>query len=112
MKKKENYLDKIPEINNIKWNTLDDGIIELVIENTGFYNSIAQKLFKKPRFSLIKLDKYGSFIWQQIDGKKDLFEIGKCLAGRYSDAENQLYQRLSKFFAIMEQHKYIRFINN
>ncbi len=111
MKKKKNYLDNIPEINNIKWNTLDDGIIELVIENTGFYNTLAQKLFKKPRFSLIKLDKNGSFIWKQIDGKKNLYEIGKNLADEYSDAGNQLYERLSKFFAIMEQHKYIRFIN-
>ena len=109
--KKENYLDRIPEIRDIKWNVLEEGVVELVIENTGFYNSVAQKLFKKPRFSLIKLDEYGSCVWQQIDGKKSIFEIGKYLAKEHKGAEEQLYQRLSRYFAILEQQKYIRFIN-
>ena len=48
--KKENYIDNIPKINK-KWETLEDGIVEVTIENKGFYNTLAQKLFKKPRYS-------------------------------------------------------------
>ena len=74
--KKENYIDNIPKINK-KWEILEDGIVEVTIENKGFYNTLAQKLFKKPRYSFIKLDEYGSCVWKQIDGKKTIYEIGK-----------------------------------
>ena len=50
--KKENYIDNIPKINK-KWETLEDGIVEVTIENKGFYNTLAQKLFKKPRYSFM-----------------------------------------------------------
>lgn len=33
--KKENYIDNIPKINK-KWETLEDGIVEVTIENKGF----------------------------------------------------------------------------
>ena len=79
MKEKKNYIDNIPKINDMKWDVSEDGIVEITVENTGFYNTIAQKIFKKPRYSFIKLDEYGSFVWQKIDGKKSIYEIGKEL---------------------------------
>ena len=33
-------------------------------------------------FCFIKLDEYGSFVWQQIDGKKSIYEIGKELGNK------------------------------
>ena len=74
MKEKKNYIDNIPKINDMKWDVSEDGIVEITVENTGFYNTIAQKIFKKPRYSFIKLDEYGSFVWQKIDGKKSIYE--------------------------------------
>ena len=71
----------------MKWDVSEDGIVEITVENTGFYNTIAQKIFKKPRYSFIKLDEYGSFVWQKIDGKKSIYEIGKeqmCIRDRCS----------------------------
>ena len=82
---------------------------EITVENTGFYNTIAQKIFKKPRYSFIKLDEYGSFVWQQIDGKKSIYEIGKELGNKHKGASDQLYERLSKYFGILERNKYIVF---
>ena len=62
MKDKKNYIDHIPKINDMKWEVLEDGIVEITVENKGFYNTIAQKIaFKRPRYSFIKLDEYGSF---------------------------------------------------
>ena len=49
MKDKKNYIDHIPKINDMKWEVLEDGIVEITVENKGFYNTIAQKLFKRPR---------------------------------------------------------------
>ena len=116
MKKKgnienRNYVNRIPRINNKKWEVMEDGIVEVTIENTGFYNTIAQKLFKKPRYSFIKLDKYGSYVWQQIDGKKSIYQIGQILKEKHKGASNQLYERLSAFFGILERNGYIMFIN-
>ena len=94
MKEKKNYIDNIPRINDMKWEVLEDGIVEITVENTGFY---------------IKLDEYGSFVWQQIDGKKSIYEIGKELGNKHKGASDQLYERLSKYFGILERNKYIVF---
>ncbi len=107
-KSKENYLDKIPVINK-KWELIENNLVEVTVENRGFFNVIAQKIFKRPRYSFIKLDEYGSFVWQQIDGKKSIYEIGKLLENEHKEAGNQLYERLSKFMNILKSNDYISF---
>ena len=60
MKKKDskNYLDFIPEKNpEIEYETGEDGIITVLIEWKGFYHKLAQRFFRRPRVSEIKLDK-------------------------------------------------------
>ena len=81
MKKKEvisrNYLEKIPmRPDSINWSKDDEGIVTLDIENKGFFNTIAQKFFHKPRVSHIHLDKMGSFVWPLIDGETDIAGTG------------------------------------
>lgn len=107
--RKDNYLDRVPEINDKKWNVLEDGIVEVVVENKGFYNTIAQKFFHRPRFSFIKLDKYGSCVWQAIDGERTVYDIGRILEKEQEGASDKLYERLVTFFGILENNKYIRF---
>ena len=109
-KNAENYVDRIPRINGKKWELLEDDIVEVTVENTGFYNTLAQKLFKKPRYSFIKLDEYGSCVWQQIDGKKTIYEIGQILKKEHKGESNQLYERLSTYFGILEKNGYITFV--
>lgn len=105
-----NYVDKIPMICEDKtWRLREDGLVEVTIENTGFYNRLAQKLFKKPRFSYIKLEGYGSFVWQQIDGQKTIYEIGQNLAVEYEAAGNQLYERLCVYFETLHRNGFISF---
>ena len=62
-----------------KWEVLEDGLVEVTVENKGFFNVIAQKCFHRPRTSYIKLDEYGSCVFQQIDGEKSIYEIGQIL---------------------------------
>ncbi len=111
MKKNQiNYLDHVPKINR-KWELLEDGMVEITVENKGMFNTIAQKIFKKPRYSFIKLDSYGSCVWQQIDGTRTIYEIGQILKETHKKAADQLYERLSTFFGILERNHYIVFIN-
>ena len=78
MKKKkeiisQNYLEKIPvRPEHIEWSSDETGIITLDIKNTGLFNRIAQKLFRKPKVSHIHLDEMGSFVWPLLDGDRNI----------------------------------------
>lgn len=112
MKKKisDNYLDKIPFKNPvINWETNSDNIVTLLIENKGFFNRMAQKLLKKPKVSQIHLDENGSFVWPLIDGEKDITEIGKYVKEHFGERAEPLYERLAKFFQILESYNFIGF---
>ena len=112
MKKKnvitKNYLEQIPvRHESINWTVDDAGLVTLEIENCGFFNRIAQKLFKRPKISYVHLDENGSFIWPLIDGEKDIIAIGKEVDEHFGEAAHPLYERLAKFFQILESYHFI-----
>lgn len=105
----ENYLDRKPIRNeNIKWTVDDNDKITLHIENKGFFNRIAQKLFGKPKVSFVHLDSNGSFIWQLFDGQKDLTEIANAVDAHFGEAAHPLYERLAKYCQILESYGFIK----
>ena len=107
-KPSENYLDRIPQKNgNIGWSSNDDGAVILEVENRGVFNRIAQKLFKRPKISYIHLDENGSFIWPLIDGVRDITEIGKLVDEHFGEKAQPLYERLVKFFQILDSYGFI-----
>lgn len=106
--KKENYLDVIPVCNpDIKWSEDGEGIITLEIENKGIFNRIAQKLFKKPPVSYVHLDRFGSFVWKRIDGKKDVYKIAAEVENEFGEEANPLYERIVKYFNILESYGFV-----
>jgi hypothetical protein len=113
MKKKknvisQNYLEKIPvRPETIKWSVDEDGIVTLDIENTGFFNRVAQKFFKKPKVSHVHLDKMGSFVWPLLDGEKNIIELGKLVEAQFGEEANPLYERLAKYFQILSSYEFI-----
>ena len=106
----ENYLEKIPVKNeNIQWKQDENGAVTLEIENTGFFNKIAQKFFKKPKVSYVHLDENGSFLWALSDGEKTITELGVLVKKQFGEKAEPLYERLVKYFAILESYKFIEF---
>ncbi len=104
---KENFLEKIPLKNEkLGWSE-KEGIITLEIENIGVFNRVAQKFFKKPKISYVHLDEMGSFIWPVIDGEKNLIEIGKGVKEHFGEKAEPLYERLAKYFQILESYGFI-----
>jgi len=104
----ENYLEKIPcHCEDIKWTADNNGLITLEIENKGIFNHIAQKFFKKPKISYIHLDETGSFLWSRINGAKNIEELGKELKAHFGDAAHPLYERLAKYFQILDSYNFI-----
>ena len=109
MKKKDskNYLDFIPEKNpEIEYETGEDGIITVLIEWKGFYHKLAQRFFRRPRVSEIKLDKLGTFVWNSIDDKKDVHAISKELEAEFPSMEQPL-TRLIKYLEILHDNHLI-----
>ncbi|MBQ8868367.1 MAG: PqqD family protein [Oscillospiraceae bacterium] len=112
MKKKnvidENYLEKIPFRNPmLGWSTDENGIVSLEIQNTGVFNRIAQKLFKKPKVSYVHLDEMGSFLWPLLDGEENLIELGKKVDEHFGEKAHPLYERLAKYFQILDSYAFV-----
>lgn len=107
-KQSENYLERIPmRPERIKWSTDEEGLVTLEIENTGIFNRVAQKLFKKPKVSYVHLDKMGSFIWPLLDGKKDITALGAPVKEHFGEEAEPLYERLAKFFQILDSYAFL-----
>lgn len=105
----KNYLNGIPLRHpDINWTKDEEGIVTLEIENTGFVNRMAQKLFKKPKISYVHLDEMGSFVWPSVDGEKDLIKIGEEVKKHFGEKAEPLYERLAKYFQILESYHFIQ----
>ena len=114
MKKKnvisENYLERIPVRNeSINWKKDEKGIVTLEIENKGLFNKVAQKFFKKPKISFVHLDETGSFVWPLLDGEKTIIDLGKEVEANFGEKANPLYERLAKYFQILDSYGFIKF---
>lgn len=116
-KKKEiiskNYLEKIPmRPTQMEWSVDDDGKVSLHIENKGIANRIAQKLIKKPKVSYVHLDEIGSFVWPLLDGEKNIIELGKLVEKKFGEKANPLYERLAKYFQILDSYHFVEWKEN
>ena len=81
-----NYLDLIPETNqSIRWHRDLKQRIILEIENKGMFNTIAQKVFGKPRFSKVHLDEMGTF----IKNMKSQFTVHPGEVTHYRELDNK-----------------------
>lgn len=109
MKNKENYLDKIPMKNNTFSWEVEDGLVVIHMENKGIYNKIAQKFFGSPKVSHVSLDELGSFVWEQIDGQRSIYQIGQLVNEEFGKSAEPLYERLSKYFYNLNSTKFITF---
>ncbi len=107
LKKGENFLVLIPARNPEISFKEKDGIVTLVVPNVGFFNKIAQTFFQRPEKSYIKLDQFSSFIWLNINGKRDVEKLGRLLKNRFGDKAEPLYPRLVKFLTILKDNRYI-----
>jgi hypothetical protein len=109
-KQTENYLERIPEKSpKFRWTENENGIVTIEIDNKGFFNRLLQLIAKKPKVSYIHLDENGSFVWKQINGERDLIEIGKLVEEHFGEAANPVYERLVKYFAMLESMGFITF---
>lgn len=107
---KENYLDYIPRRSlRIQWQQQEDELVRLIIPRDSLMDRIVRKIFFTPEAFKIDLDKLGSFIWKQIDGKKTIYEIGQLLKEEFKEEAEPLYERLIQYMNILKNNKFIEF---
>ena len=109
-KKKENYLDYVPSISSRHSWSEEDGVVTIHMVHYGWNHWIAQKLFKRPRVSHIKLDEMGSFIYPLIDGKRNIGDIALLVKERFGEEAEPLYDRLVHYMKILRNNEFIRYL--
>lgn len=106
--KGENYLERRPgRPEGLPWHIEKENTVTLDVENRGFMNRVAQKLFRKPRVSHIHLDPLGSFVWIHMDGVMDIAELGKLVKTEFGESAEPLYERLAKYFQILDSYSFV-----
>lgn len=112
-KQQKNYLDLIPErASGLAWTQDDEGIVVLEVENTGVFNRMAQKFFKRPKVTKVHMEQFGSFIWPFIDGKRTVTELANLLKERFGEEAEPLYPRVAKYMQIMESYHFISLLES
>ncbi len=110
--KQKNYLDLIPvRAKGLEWTRDDDEIVVLEVENTGVFNRIAQKLFKRPQVTKVHMEQFGSFLWPLIDGERTVKELADLLKERFGEEAEPLYPRVAKYMQIMESYHFISLVS-
>lgn len=89
------------------WRIKDDGIVEIDMEHKGFYHFIAQRFFKKPRVSHISLDKYGSLVWQSIDGSNSVMDIVGIMENGFPAEKERMLDRVVTYMATLQNNRFI-----
>lgn len=110
MAKSKNMLEFIPKRNTkISWQTQENGLVRLSVPHRGFYHKLAQLLVKAPPVSKIDMDRFGSFIWHAIDGRRSIAEIAETVEQKFGKEAEPLYERLTAFFRILYGNRFISF---
>lgn len=109
--KSANYLEFIPVPRRGLQFEITDGKVTIMQENKGFFNFLAQKLFKKPKVSQIHLDEMGNFIWPLMDGERDILAISALVKERFGEKAEPLYNRIVQYFKTLVSYGFVEFIN-
>ncbi|MDR1514944.1 MAG: PqqD family protein [Synergistaceae bacterium] len=106
---RRNLLDIIPsKKTGLRTETGEDGLLRLVISRESPFEKIVRRFFKKiPDTFTIKLDAYGSFVWDAIDGARNAGEICDMLKDKFGYGVEPVYERLAAYLNLLKNNKLI-----
>ena len=109
-KKDHNYLEKVPVRNpEFSWKEDGQGIVTVYMVHKGICDKLAQKLWVTPKVSHVKLDRFGSFVWKQMDGNRNIIDIGVLVREEFADQAEPLYERLAEFVKMLRDNRFVTF---
>ena len=111
-KKDQNYLEKVPVRNpEFSWKEDGQGIVTVDMVHKGIFDKLAQKLWVTPKVSHVKLDRFGSFVWKQMDGNRNIIDIGVLVREEFADQAEPLYERLAEFVKMLRDNRFVTLEN-
>lgn len=109
-KKEKNFLEYTPVISEkIHWMENENGIVQLQVCRKSFIEKVAIKLFFAPDKFIIDLDNIGSYIWKNVDGKRNIYEISLLLKEKFGEDIEPLYDRFVEYMSILKNNKFIEY---
>jgi len=104
----EEMLQYRPIRADFQWTTNKEGLVEIKVPKfqSNFGKSFCNVVKKNQTFSA-KMDKIGSIVWKNCDGKKSVKKILEILEKKYPK-EKQIDQRL---FLFIQQMKNLHYLN-
>lgn len=106
MERKE-MLSAIPIKNpEVLWEENKAGRIRIKVERKDLLYTIIKKLTGRVRIDRVPLDRYGSFIWRNIDGTRTIEEIKDLLQEQEEEIEH-LEERVFRYFEELKKHQFV-----
>ncbi|MEA2096587.1 MAG: PqqD family protein [Candidatus Cloacimonadota bacterium] len=105
----DEFLKYQPARADFKWEVKDDGLVEIKVPkfNSDFGKSFC-KFIKKDNNFTANLDRLGSIVWQNCDGKKTVKQILSIAKKEFPDEKN-IDQRLFLFLRQLQSLYYLIF---
>lgn len=104
--KQDKYLANIPIIKDGLDYYIEDNIVFVRLANKHRIQRSLRKIgFKIPKDTIIDFDTYSSFVFLQIDGKKDIYQIGQNVKNHFGEDAEPLYERLVTFIDFLEDNR-------
>ncbi len=109
IKIKKNILDLVP-IKNEKnsWSVNENNFVVITILRNNILDKIVRKFCKTPDKFNIELDEFGSFVWDKIDGKKNIYEICRDMKNMFNNKVEPVYSRVIEFIKILRNNNLIK----
>jgi hypothetical protein len=91
----------------------DNGCLNLLLPR--FKNKLSSKLLQpawKDKFIRIKLDAFGSAVWNLMDGNANAGDICEKLTERFPEkltGKDEIEERVGKFLSLLYQQRFITF---
>ena len=108
MKMNDELLSCIPH-RNASWKINSENN-QVILLRPKFSNRILVKYLlprlKNPDYR-VNLDVIGSKVWENIDGKRNVHEIGQILKNDMGVTVDPVYERLNRFILSLQKYKFI-----
>ena len=90
--------------------TGDDGVVKLLVPRfrAGWMQWL-QKRLKKPHIK-VELDEIGSAVWKQIDGSRNVAQIGEVLEREFGERIHPTAERLGFFLGTLRRNRFIELV--
>ena len=104
-----NLLELKPK-RNLQWENREEDLVTLIIPK--FKSEFSKKWIlpnlAKPNIK-VKLDTFGSFVWQRCNGETSVAVISNEMATKFGEALEPLHERIGLFLSKLARDKFVLF---